>query len=63
MNAPEQEKFDPRSLYKEDDANNQALLNNMAQQNQNPFANYNPQNSTFNNAFNDNDNNNNNGMF
>ena len=64
MNAPEQEKFDPRSLYKEDDANNQALLNNMAQQNQNPFANYNPQNSTFNNAFNDNNNNNNNnGMF
>ena len=47
---------------KEDDNNNQAMLNNMAN-NQNPFANYNPQNSTFNNAFNDNDNNNNNGMF
>ena len=63
MNAPEQEKFDPRSLYQEDDANNQAMLNNMAN-NQNPFANYNPQNSTFNNAFNDDNNNNNgNGMF
>ena len=56
MNAPEQEKFDPRSLYQEDDANNQAMLNNMAN-NQNPFANYNPQNSTFNNAFNDDNNN------
>ena len=62
MNAPEQEKFDPRSLYKEEDANNQAMLNNMAN-NQNPFANYNPQNSTFNNAFNDDNNNNGNGMF
>lgn len=63
MNVPEQEKFDPRSLYQEDDANNQAMLNNMAN-NQNPFANYNPQNSTFNNAFNDDNNNNNgNGMF
>ena len=59
MNAPQQEKFDPRSLYKEDDNNNQAMLNNMAN-NQNPFANYNPQNSTFNNAFDNNNNNNNN---
>ena len=64
MNAPEQEKFDPRSLYKEDDAKNEAALNNMMnQQNQNPFANYNPQNSTFNNAFKDDNNNNNSGMF
>lgn len=64
MNAPEQEKFDPRNLYKEDDAKNEAALSNMMnQQKQNPFANYNPQNSTFNNAFKDDNNNNNNGMF
>ncbi len=68
MNAPQEEKFDPRSLYKEDDAKNEeALSNMMKQQDQNPFANYNPKNSTFNNAFmddnNNNNNNNNNGMF
>ncbi len=66
MNAPQEAKFDPRNLYKEDDAKNQEALSNMMnQQNQNPFANYNPQNSTFNNAFTDdnNNNNNNNGMF
>ena len=59
MNTPEQEKFDPRSLYKEDDNNNQAMLENMAN-NQNPFANYNPQNSSFDNAFKDDDNKDNN---
>lgn len=66
MNAPQQEKFDPRNLYKEDDAKQQEALSNMMNnQNQNPFANYNPKNSTFDNAFMDdnNNNNNNNGMF
>ena len=64
MNTPEQEKFDPRSLYKEEENTNKVVMDNTT--NQNPFANYNPQNSSFDNAFKDDDNKDNNpfnGMF
>ena len=63
MNTPEQEKFDPRSLYKEEENTNKVVMDNTA--NQNPFANYNPQNSSFDNAFKDDNKDNNpfNGMF
>ena len=62
MNSPKQEAFDPRSLYEKEE-NKPALDGRMSNVDQNPFANYNPLNGSFENAFkNDkNDNNNNNG--
>jgi len=50
----EEKNFDPRDLYKDDGNNQHALADRMNEVDQNPFAGYNPMNSSFDNAFNDN---------
>ena len=59
----QKESFDPRSLFKEEESNIPVLsdrVQNNNMNNGNPFMDYNPQNSSFNNAFNDENTNNNN---
>ena len=55
----EEKGFDPRDLYKDDGNNQHALADRINQADQNPFAGYNPMNSSFDNAFDDNNQNDN----
>ena len=62
--VPEEKGFDPRDLYKDNQEENRpALGDRVVPQNQNPFADYNPMNSSFDNAFKDDKKDNNNGPF
>ena len=62
--VPEEKGFDPRDLYKENQEENKpALGDRVVPQDQNPFADYNPMNSSFDNAFKDDKKDNNNGPF